>query len=238
MKQIYEAALAGARTPADRYPRKIAAGAVLLGLMSLSGPAVYGVGFRLPNQDPEAIARGNAFAATADNPSALYYNPAGITQLQGQTLQIGDLNYFGINTHYQAPGGGSTDTKFEVIPVPQIYYVLSPTNLPFSFGLGVYAPFGLGVQWPQDSGFRSIALESRLQYITANPVIAWKALPTLSLAIGPTLNYSELKFTRGLTSPTDFFNYKATGFGAGFNGGILWQPITKLSFGANYRSAT
>lgn len=209
--------------------------ALLLALIPIQA---FGLGFRIPNQDPEAIARGNAFAATADNPSALYYNPAGITQLQGQTLQIGDLNYFGINTHYQAPGGGSTDTKFEVIPVPQIYYVLSPTNLPFSFGLGVYAPFGLGVQWPQDSGFRSIALESRLQYITANPVIAWKALPTLSLAIGPTLNYSELKFTRGLTSPTDFFNYKATGFGAGFNGGILWQPITKLSFGANYRSAT
>ena len=36
-------------------------------------------GFRLPNQDPEAIARGNAFTATADNPSAIYYNPAGIT---------------------------------------------------------------------------------------------------------------------------------------------------------------
>ena len=150
---------------------------------------VFGLGFRIPNQDAEAIARGNAFAATADNPSALYYNPAGITQLPGLTLQIGDLNYFGINTHYQAAAGGSSDTKFEVIPVPQIYCVFSPMNLPLSFGLGIYAPFGLGVEWPQDTGFRSIALESRLQYITVNPVIAWKVLPTLSIAAGPTLNY-------------------------------------------------
>jgi len=209
--------------------------ALFLALLPIN---VFGLGFRIPNQDPEAIARGNAFAATADNPSALYYNPAGITQLQGQTLQVGDLNYFGINTHYRAPGGGSSDTKFEVLPVPQIYYVLSPKDLPLSFGLGVYAPFGLGVEWPQNSGFRSIAIESRLQYITVNPVIAWKALPTLSLAIGPTLNYSEIKFTRGLASPTDFFDYTGTGFDVGFNAGILWQPITKLSFGLNYRSAT
>jgi len=213
---------------------------ILCGLVLMLLPGrVFGLGFRIPNQDAEAIARGNAFAATADNPSAIYYNPAGITQLPGQNLQVGDLNYFGINTHYQAAGGGSTDTKFEVIPVPQIYYVFSPTNLPvpLSFGLGVYAPFGLGVDWPQDSGFRSIAIESRIQYITANPVVAWKVLPSLSIAAGPTLNYSELKFTRGLTSATDMFRYNATDFGVGFNAGILWQPLKQLSFGANYRSA-
>src|SRR5262245_56879978 len=54
---------------------------------------VFGIGFRIPNQDAEAIARGNAFVATADNPSAIYYNPAGITQLEGHNAQIGVLNY-------------------------------------------------------------------------------------------------------------------------------------------------
>ncbi len=213
---------------------------VVCGLILTVLPArVSALGFRIPNQDAEAIARGNAFAATADNPSAIYYNPAGITQLPGQNLQVGDLNYFGINTHYQAAGGGTANTKFEVIPVPQVYYVFTPTNfpVPLSFGLGVYAPFGLGVEWPQDSGFRSIAIESRIQYITANPVVAWRILPSLSIAAGPTLNYSELKFTRGLTSATDLFRYNATDFGVGFNGGILWQPLQQLSFGANYRSA-
>jgi len=31
-----------------------------------------GTGFRLPDQDAFATARGEAFAATADNPSAIY----------------------------------------------------------------------------------------------------------------------------------------------------------------------
>src|SRR5262245_56257884 len=41
----------------------------------------YGLGIRIADQDARATARGNAFAATADNPPAIYYNPAGITQL-------------------------------------------------------------------------------------------------------------------------------------------------------------
>src|SRR5690349_1226436 len=122
MKQIYEAALAEARTPADRYPRKIAAGAVLLGLMSLSGPAVYGVGFRLPNQDPVGIARGNAFAATADNPSAIYYNPAGITQLEGIQAQAG-LYLISADTSYTSPSGVKAETDASPQPVPQLYVV-------------------------------------------------------------------------------------------------------------------
>ena len=36
-------------------------------------------GLRLSDQDAFATARGEAFVATADNPSAIYYNPAGIT---------------------------------------------------------------------------------------------------------------------------------------------------------------
>lgn len=42
---------------------------------------------RLQGQSAAAAAMGNAFVAQADDPSALHYNPAGMTQLHGfQTL--------------------------------------------------------------------------------------------------------------------------------------------------------
>src|SRR5471030_3190248 len=65
------------------------------------------VGFRLPNQDPEAIARGNAFTATADNPAAIYYNPAGITQLEGQNFRAG-IYAVSAGIKYSSPGGNAT----------------------------------------------------------------------------------------------------------------------------------
>ena len=46
-------------------------------------------GFYIPVQDPLAAARGNAFAATADRPSAVYYNPAGLTQIESFTAHAG-----------------------------------------------------------------------------------------------------------------------------------------------------
>ena len=54
----------------------------------------------------------------------------------------------------------------------------------------------------------SLAIESRLQYMTLNPVVAWKIAPPLSVATGPTLNYSKLMFRRGLVTTTDQFKFE------------------------------
>ncbi|MSU20168.1 MAG: hypothetical protein EXS30_02085 [Pedosphaera sp.] len=206
-------------------------------LITFSPWLVHGVGFRLPNQDPVAIARGNAFAATADNPSAIYYNPAGITRLEGQNMQLG-LYAIAAQSSYRSPRGERSETKFEVQGAPQLYYVFSPKEKPFSFGLGLYSPYGLGLEWPEDSGFRTLTLEGRLAYVSLNPVVAWEIHPTLSLAVGPTVNVGRVRFRRGLLAPGDSFLFKGDGADIGFNAGLLWQPHEQWSFGLSYRSAT
>src|SRR5208283_1649638 len=88
--------------------------------------------FRLPNQDPEAIARGNAFAATADDPAAIYYNPAGITQLDGQNASVG-LYLISPGEKFTSTSGKTATANSDFEPVPQIYYVISPKDFPVSF---------------------------------------------------------------------------------------------------------
>ena len=65
---------------------------LLIALYALAPDVVYGLGAAIPNQDAEAIGRGNAFIASASNPSAIYYNPAAITQLDGIQAQFGAHN--------------------------------------------------------------------------------------------------------------------------------------------------
>jgi long-chain fatty acid transport protein len=200
--------------------------------------ATHAVGYRMPNQDPEAIARGNAFAATADNPSAIYYNPAGITQLKGNNIDAGLYLVTGGYT-FESAAGVKVDAKSEFVPVPQIYYVYSPEEMPLSFGLGVYAPYGLSLDWGNNTSFRTLAEKGSLTYLTVNPVIAWKILPSLSIGIGPTINYSAADFQQGIgLVPNDSFRLQGDGWAYGFNAGLRWQPIEKLSFGVNYRSTT
>ncbi len=194
-------------------------------------------GVRNPNQDAEAIARGNAFTATADNPSAIYYNPAGITQLEGQNLELGSLFYLDFSTQYKSTEGNQAHSAHQVSASPQAYYTYSLTNIPLSFGVGLYSPFGLSMLWPDNSGFRSLAIEADLLYSTLNPVVAYK-MGSLSLAVGPSLNYSQIKITRGLAAPNDMLEFFGDGFSYGFNAGALWQPVRQWSLGANYRSSS
>ena len=57
---------------------------------SFSLPA-FGEGFRILDQSASATAQGGAFAAQADDPSAVHYNPAAITDLPGLQMTAGTL---------------------------------------------------------------------------------------------------------------------------------------------------
>ena len=200
---------------------------------------LYARGISLFEQDAVATARGNAFVATADNPSAIFYNPAGITQLSGQQVRVGAyaLTY---QTSYHPPTGAEVNSERAFEAIPQLYYTCSLSNWPVSFGLGVYSPFGLSMKWPENTGFRSVALEGSVQYFTVQPVIAWQAHPTLSLGIGPTLNYARTDLKQGLSpfAGNDSFRFKGDAFAPGFTAGIHWQPVEQHAFGIVYRSAT
>jgi len=199
---------------------------------------LHGLGVRVPDQDPCATARGNAFVATADNPSAIYYNPAGITQLEGNEVRAGVYAITLQSTYTSAATGKETDSKRAYQGVPQVYYTHSFNQFPVAAGLGLYAPYGLSLDWPDDTGFRDIAKEGSITYLTLNPVLALRVSSVLSIAAGPTLNYSEAKLRRGIGLPGDDFRFQGDDTAVGFNLGILWQMYPKLSFGASYRSPT
>ena len=202
-------------------------------------------GLRLASQDGFATARGEAFVATADNPAAVYYNPAGITQLEGSNFRGGIYGIY-FDPTYRPPDGalnsGNTyhiDNKLAA--APNFFCTQALKNSPLSFGLGVYAPYGGSVSWPQDTGFRAVALESSLQYVTLNPVMALKLAPGLSIGGGVMVNYANLELMQGLRrfeNPvlTDFFRFAGDGWSVGYNLGLLWQPHEKVAFGASFRS--
>lgn len=207
-------------------------------IMGLWALTAQGVGFRLPNQDPDAIARGNAFVATADDPSAIYYNPAGITQVEGVNVRAG-VYVVSPGYEYESPTGTKVNANSAPEPVPQFYCAFSPQGFPLSLGLGVYAPYGLSLDWGENTPFRTEAEKGDLTYLTINPVVAWKILPTLSLGIGPTINYSKADFQQGIgLLPGDHFKLSGSGWDYGFNAGVRWQPHEKWALGINYRYAT
>src|SRR5277367_1134879 len=169
-------------------------------LLVRSGREAAANGFGLADQDAFATARGEAFVATADNASAIYYNPAGIAQLTGSNLR-GGLNSVYYEPTYQPPNSGRTYySSANFAYLPQLFYTYTASGAPLSFGLGIYAPYGGNMSWPQDTGFRSVAISGSLKYITINPVVAVKLTPTLSIGGGAMFNYGDISMYQGLNT--------------------------------------
>jgi long-chain fatty acid transport protein len=197
---------------------------------------LHASGVRIAHQDAEATSRGEAFVATADNASAIFYNPAGITQLEGTHLRLG-LYAVTIQEEFRPLSGGSFGNKDRLIPVPNAYATWSPENSPISLGFGVSTPFGLSMEYPDDSPSRDVNKKAKLSVISCQPTVAIELTRTLSFGMGPTINYGTLQDMRGLGVRGDGFSFKGDGEAYGFNAGLLWKPHPKHAFGVTYHGA-
>lgn len=216
------------------------------GLLTLTPAMLRASGTQIGFKDAFATARGNAFVATADNPSAIYYNPAGLTQLQGQEISA-TAYVLQLNADFQSAYSTATSSlKTEAKLLPQIYYAWAPAGANWALGLGFYAPFGLSTDWnnsnqPTDPLF-PYATKNTETYTTLNPVFAWRLTDTLSIGGGLTFNRLKVDLNRGvLYSGIPYygnFRFNADGTDIGYNLGIRWQPSPQHAFGLSYQART
>jgi long-chain fatty acid transport protein len=220
---------------------RIAAKFLLIAVLASSTSTLWGTGFRIPDQDAFATARGEAFVATADNASAIYYNPAGLTQLEGQNLRGGVYGLY-FDPRYTSPSTGQTfDNQNKLHAIPQVFYSWTLDSLPLAVGLGVYSPYGLSSGWDQDTGFRKVSTEGSITTYTFNPTLAWRVLPNLSLGAGLRVNYGSVDLQQGMFWPNqgyDQFRFKGDGWATSYDVGVMWKPIEKISLGAAFKSQT
>src|SRR5882724_7923141 len=83
---------------------------VLVAVGAFAVPAVFGLGFDNPDQDARATGQGEAFVAQADDASAMYYNPGGLTQIKGTEITSGAMLSFPDERLKGAGSGGEMNT--------------------------------------------------------------------------------------------------------------------------------
>ena len=146
-------------------------------------PAVsYGGGFALVQQGTAAMAQGNAFVAEASDPSAIFYNPAGINQFTRPEVYVATfLN----NTDHEFHGSnGVYSVTRPRLPATGSFYAVYPTNDHVALGVGFFSPFGLSTDWPASWAGRYMTTYSSLRSYVVNPVISLKLAEEFSIAGG------------------------------------------------------
>lgn len=165
--------------------------ALCLGLIP-TGPA-HGEAFRILDQGASASGQGTAFAAQADDPSALHYNPAGMTQLRGVQVSAGTL-LVGGHVSFDNPSGQQVKGNFDgtiVDPPPFNFYLTA--HLPdlgftqiegLTLGIGVNTPFGLLINYPKDGPFSTVFTRAALPLLDFKPTLAFALNQYLSFGVG------------------------------------------------------
>ncbi len=210
---------------------------LLISLLLLNEHAFAG-GYAIPHQTARAVGLSNAVTAGVTDPSAVYVNPAALTEVEGNQL-MGGVNY--INTVSSVTNSGRRSTNIHddnFIPTLFANYHIPTTDL--TAGIGLYTPFGLATSYDEGNFTRYGAIRSELRTMYLTPAIAWRANPSLSIGGGLSFVHSSALFSRalflGAGVPDGRIRLTDTDNGYTYNVGLLYKPHEKIKFGLTYRA--
>ncbi len=213
--------------------------------------ASFGSGFSIFEQGAKATAMGGAFAATADDPSAIFYNVAGIAQQRRAAFMTGGTV---INFSNQFRGddndsftSGAKGTYRRHTFIPPNAYALMPIGSNLTVGVGVFSAFGLRTNWQEPFIGRFVSKDANIKTVSVEPAVAWQTSDG-KLAIGGGAEYRRAKVilsrNSGANNPFSqhFADVASTYLSSewskawGYNVGILYKPGT-WRVGASYRAS-
>lgn len=198
-------------------------------------------------------------AVPCSDGSAIWFNPAGLTAITGTTFS-GSVTAI-------MPHGGFTDIYFnqktdmpnQTFWVPSVYLAHRMSEK-LGVGIGFYAPYGLGTQWPTTFQGRFDGYKTKLTSYNIQPTIAYQVTKWLSFGLGVAYIHSTVELhqrldlsqqlvpalfglppgttfgTIGIPNYTDFADVSLSGSGNGVavNGGVQIKVSDRLTIGGHF----
>jgi long-chain fatty acid transport protein len=228
--------------------------AVLAGLATVATGA-RAQGYGVYEHDACVMGRsGTAVAAPCGGGGAVFFNPAGILGSANRwDISFGATLIAPRNAFRDSATGLTTNGAENNLPVPNLYVTRQFSDR-FAAGIGVFVPYGLVSEWPNDFAGRFLGYRSELTSIYVQPTVAYRVHPRVRLGAGLTFVHSSVDLKQrvdlsaqealpgitfamlGVPAGTDFADAQLTGSGTAFGGhvGVLAQLTDRISVGARY----
>lgn len=238
---------------------------LLLVVLAYAGYIVHSnaAGFYIQEQSVSGL--GTAFAGSvADTPDAstIYYNPAGMTELDGPQVSIG-THLIIPNTTFKNEGSTVSSTvgtagaptslsgtngrnPYDPAVIPNAYLAFPVTeDRRLWAGIGISAPFGLTNEYDDDYFGRYDSTENQLITVDVAPSLALALRKWISVGAGINIQSVEAKLESAVPSPitpggptpaTDGLqDLSGDDLTIGFNAGLLIKPVEGTRIGAHIR---
>jgi long-chain fatty acid transport protein len=199
----------------------------------------FGGAFEVLQQGTRASGQAEAFVAQADDPSAIWYNPAGLTQLHGTNAIIGAYVVVP-DYHFKAPNG-ATSSNHQVSELPTIYAESDFGTENWRFGLGMNNVYGLREDYGKDGPLQYLFTRGHLYTINIEPTVAYKANEHLSFGVGFNIyaGSADLEHSQLLGAPPTPVGYLKLGgsdIAFGVSPSLMWKIDDRNQVGVFYHS--
>ncbi len=218
--------------------------------VSFSGGA-FAAAFQLTGQSASGVGIANAGeAASAEDTSTLYYNPAGMTYLPtGHNISVA-ATVLDRSTHFTNEGTdlyGSRGLRLQsgtdggngggTHVVPAMYYSYSLTQ-DWRLGLAINPTFADETEYDKNFVGRYSGLKTKIRVVNINPSVAYKVNDALSLAVGINFAKADVEFNQAVATRGSDGSGKLEGddTGWGYNLGMMYQVTKDTRVGLSYRS--
>lgn len=219
------------------FMQKSAAALVLTGA-ALAVSTAYAAGFQLTEQSSLGLGRAYAGAGiVGDDLSAVHYNPAGMTLLEGTRVQAG-FTWIALNADIDGAGayaGQSENGRLKGQAIPT-GYVTHQVNDNLWLGFAMSVPYGMGTEYGKDWWGADRGTNAKIYTFDMNPNIAWKVNDLISVGAGVSVQYAKADLGMGMMGMANG-EIDADSWDWGFNLGIMLSPTDTMRFGLSYRSS-
>ncbi len=222
---------------------------IVIGLLSSS---IFANGLSLNSIGTRALGMGGAFVGLANDGTALYWNPAGLT---GQNSRLYVYGTDVIPSGYYKMDAAGVDANIKTNHYISPNFIVNYTMGNLAFALGVYVPAGLGAEYDGadlknlTAPFGPYRWMSKLAVINISPGIAYKVNDKFSVGLALNIYYGMFDLDKPYDTPMDTngdgvpdalpqYSESSTGLGYGVTLGLKYDVNKKLSLGATFRSST
>jgi len=224
---------------------RLTTGISIFAAFLLMGPpdAISG-GYMIPHQTARGLALSNAMTAGVNDASAVYYNPAALGEVNGNTF-LATGTYVGLYNSAENSGRNAVN-KHDDNFLGSLFANYHIPGSDFTLGMGTYSPFGLATTYDREfTRFAAERTELKTLYVT--PAISWDPSTFFSVGAGVSYVHASGLFSRGLcldpltgcTVPIGLegrLRITDTANAFAYNLGLLAKARNNLKIGFSYRS--
>jgi len=212
---------------------------LILCVFILSSGIALSNGLSLNSPGPKALGMGGAFVGVADDLSAIYWNPAGLTQTKVPNISIFYTGIMPTSTYKmeQMEIDAKTESKLHHAPG---FFAAMPCQLVegVTLGLGVFIPAGLGTEWVGKdltafSSGEEYEWMSQIGVVEISPTIAYEINDMFSVGAAFNIHYGMVDIKQFNVGQ---YEEESTGMGYGVTIGAMFKPVKDFSIGVTFKS--